>query len=101
MKNHSTPWNRLVAGARLAPADMRDDAAPLGFAARVSALAFAQGAEPTFSTLFARFSLRSLGVCGLLMVIGVSLNLSSVVNAFETESVAVNDPVTEWLNAAS
>jgi hypothetical protein len=101
MKNHPSPWNRLVAGARLAPADARDAAAPHGFATRVCALAFA-GAEPTFSALFARFSLRALGVCGLLMMLGVTFNLGSVLNAFETDSVVtLSDPVAEWLNAAS
>lgn len=101
MKNHSSSWTRLVAAARLAPADARDASAPSGFAMRVSALAFA-ATEPTFSALFARFSMRSLGVCGLLMVLGVTLNLNSVVKAFEGDSVvAINDPVSEWFDAAS
>lgn len=99
MKTHTTPWSRLVTAARLAPADARDASAPLGFATRVSALAFAP--EPTFSTLFARYAPRALGVCALLMILGVTLNLGSVLSAFEGESVAVNDPVAEWLNAAS
>jgi hypothetical protein len=100
MKTHSSPWNRLVAAARLAPAEQRDETAPFGFSVRVAALGVS-GIEPTFSALFARFSLRSLGVCGLLMVLGVTLNLGSVLNAVEDESVAVSDPVAEWLNAAS
>ena len=100
MKPHPPPWTRLVAAARLIPADQRDASAPLGFATRVSALGLA-GIEPTFSALFARLSLRALGVCGLLMVLGVTLNLGSVLNAFETDSVAVNDPVAEWFSAAS
>ena len=45
--------------------------------------------------------MRSLGVCGLLMVLGVTLNLGSVLNAFENDTVVVNDPVSEWLDAAS
>lgn len=101
MKNHTSPWTRLVTAARLAPADARDAAAPSGFATRVSALAFAAVKEPSFSTLFARFSMRSLGVCGLLMVLGVTLNLGSVLNAFENDTVVMNDPVSEWLDAAS
>jgi len=100
MKITSSPWNRLVAAARLAPADERDASAPLGFATRVSALGLA-GIEPTFSALFARLSLRALGVCALLMVVGVTVNLTSVLNAFEPDTVAVNDPVAEWLGAAS
>ncbi len=100
MKIHPSPWSRLVAAARLVPTDRRDESAPLGFAARVSALGLAR-VEPTFSALFARFSLRALGVCGLLMILGVSLNFSSVLNAFESDLVVLNDPVVEWLNAAS
>jgi len=100
MKTHSSPWTRLAAGARLAPTDVRDASAPLGFATRVSALGLAR-IEPTFSALFARFSLRSLGVCGLLMVLGVTLNFSSVLNAFEADaSITLNDPVAEWLSAS-
>lgn len=101
MKTHTSPWNRLVAGARLVPADSGDDSAPLGFATRVSALGLA-GIEPTFSVLFARLSLRALGVCAVLMVLGVTLNLSSVLNAYESDSsLTLNDPVGEWLGASS
>jgi len=101
MKSPSSPWSRLVAVARLAPADERDASAPLGFATRVGALGLA-AMEPTFSALFDRLSLRALGVCGLLMVLGVTLNLGSVLKAFETETgIALNDPVAEWLGAAS
>lgn len=100
MKTHPSPWNRLVAAARLAPADTRDAFAPPGFATRVAALGVA-GIEPSFSALFARFSLRALGVCSLLMVLGVALNYGPVLNAVENEAVAVSDPVAEWLNAAS
>lgn len=99
MKTNNTPWSRLVTAARLAPADARDASAPFGFAARVSALAMSS--EPTFSALFARYAPRALGVCALLMVLGVTLNLGSVLNTIEGESVALNDPVAEWLNAAS
>jgi hypothetical protein len=101
MKTHSSPWNRLVAAARLAPADERDASAPFGFATRVSALGLAR-VEPTFSALFARISLRALGVCAVLMVLGVTLNLNSVLNAYEAESsLTLNDPVGEWLGASS
>lgn len=102
MKHSSPPWTRLVAAARLAPADGRETAAPAGFATRVSAVAMA-AREPTFSALFARFSLRALGVCGLVMVLGVTLNLGSVLNAFESpslETTTLEDPVSEWLDAS-
>lgn len=99
--NHShSPWNRLVAAARLAPADARDAAAPPGFSTRVSALAFAS-MEPTFAMLFARFAPRALGVCALLMIAGVMLNLGTVLSAFESnDTAAFNDPVGEWLDAS-
>lgn len=102
MNTRSSPWNRLVAAARLAPADAGDTCVPPGFATRVAALGLAGGGEPAFSVLFARVSLRALGVCGLLMVLGVSLNLTSVLQAFEGDSAAtLNDPVSEWLGEAS
>jgi hypothetical protein len=103
MKNQYTPWSRLVAVARHTPADTRDASAPAGFSTRVSALAFAS-VEPTFSALFARFSMRALGVCGLVMVLGVTLNLGSVLNAFEApapDAATINDPVSEWLDAST
>lgn len=101
MNPRPTSWSRLVAAARLIPADRRDTAAPLGFATRICALAPVP-AEPTFGALFARFSLRALGACALVMVLGVMLNFGSVLNAFEGEpATALNDPVAEWLDAAS
>lgn len=101
MNSHLSSWNRLVAAARLvAPEASRDVSAPHGFSTRVAALGMAR-MEPTFSTLFARLSLRALGVCGLLMVFGVALNFGPVLNAVEADAVAVSDPVAEWLEAAS
>ena len=100
MKTNPTPWPRLLKAARQAPADPRDTAAPLGFAARVSALAFATPA-PSFATLFTRFAPRALGVCGLLMMLGVTLNIGTVLRAIEPDTPVINDPVAEWLAAAS
>ncbi len=100
MKPPPSPWPRLMAAARQAPADSRDTAAPLGFAARVCAHAFAQPA-PDFATLFTRFAPRALGACGLLMMLGVTLNIGTVLRAIEPEATLINDPVAEWLDAAS
>jgi hypothetical protein len=100
MNTSLSPWTRLLAAARRAPADTRDASAPLGFAARIGALAFA-GREPTFSALFARASWRALGVCSLLMVAGVALNYSSALKAFEPDLVSNNDPVSDWIDASS
>jgi hypothetical protein len=51
-----TPWQRLAAAARRAPAADRDEAAPHGFAARVAAVALS--AERTGASIFEHFSLR-------------------------------------------
>lgn len=100
MKNHPKPWPQLLKAARQAPADPRDTAAPLGFAVRVSALAFARPA-PSFATLFTRFAPRALSVCGLLMLLGVTLNIGTVLRAMEPDTMVINDPVAEWLAASS
>jgi hypothetical protein len=100
MNNFNSLWLRLLKAARQSPVDPRDTAAPLGFAARVSALAFANPA-PSFATLFTRFAPRALGACGLLMMLGVSLNIGTVLRAIESEATIINDPVAEWLDASS
>ena len=85
------PWARLVAAARRAPAS-GDTAAPYGFATRVAALAFA--AERPMRSLFERFSLRAVGVAGLLAVLSVVANYSSLNVAAEEEiSTTGDDPV--------
>ncbi|MEY2877984.1 MAG: hypothetical protein RLZZ15_364 [Verrucomicrobiota bacterium] len=67
------PWSRLAAAARTAqPAAA--DTAPYGFATRVVALAFAH--EHRVVSLFERFSLRAVGVAGLLAVISLAGNYS-------------------------
>ena len=100
MKPPPSPWPRLLAAARQAPTDPRDTAAPRGFATRVCALACAEPA-PDFVTLFTRFAPRALGACALLMMLGVTLNIGIVMRALEPEPPTLNDPVTEWLDAAS
>ena len=100
MKNINSLWPRLLKAARQAPHDSRDTTAPLGFAARVSALAFAKPA-PSFATLFTCFAPRALGACGVLMILGVTLNIGTVLRAIEHEPTTINDPVAEWLDASS
>ena len=102
MNKHTTSWARLLTAARQAPADSRHTSAPAGFATRVSALAFACP-EPSFATLFARFAPRALGACALVMVLGVTLNIGAVLQAFEPDTTAtsITDPVAEWLGDAS
>lgn len=100
MKTFPSLWLRLLTAARKYSTEELDTAAPLGFAARVSALAFACP-TPSFGTLFTRLTPRALGACGLLMILGVTLNIGTVLRAIEPESTIINDPVAEWLDAAS
>ena len=102
MNKHPTTWARLVTAARQAPLDSRDTSAPAGFATRVAALAFACP-EPSFSALFARFAPRALGTCALVMVLGITLNIGAVLQAFEPDTAAtsITDPVAEWFDDAA
>jgi hypothetical protein len=100
MKNQLSPWPRLLKAARQAPADEGDTSAPLGFAARISALAFT-APKPNFATLFTRLAPRALSACGMVMILGITLNIGTVLRAIEPESTIINDPVAEWLDAAS
>jgi hypothetical protein len=96
--NH--PWERLAAAARLAKDD-RDTAAPYGFATRVAALGLAPRQPET--SLFARFSLRALGVACLLMAAAFATNYSLIasVSASEDETATTDDPVAEVIDIAS
>lgn len=96
--NH--PWQRLTAAARQARDD-RDTAAPYGFATRVAALGLAQTSAEV--SLFARFSLRALGVACLLMVAAFATNYSLItsVGSAEDETAMTDDPVAEVINIAS
>jgi hypothetical protein len=91
-------WPRLAAAARRAQ-DPRDPAAPYGFATRVAALALAQ--ERAVASLFERFSWRALGVAGLLAAISLAGNYSTLVSAFQNDSVSVDDPVAEIVDIAT
>lgn len=64
MNPHDHAWKKLAAAARRAPQDVRDAAAPAGFATRIAALALS--AERPASASFERFSWRALSVAGLL-----------------------------------
>ena len=94
------PWARLAAGARHAPAEARDVAAPYGFATRVAALAFAT--ERPMASLFERFSLRALGVASLLALVSVAANYSAITNVGADEDLALagDDPVAVLLDGS-
>jgi hypothetical protein len=93
-------WPRLTAAARSAE-DTRDTAVPYGFATRVAALALAQ--ERATASLLERFSLRALGLAGLLALVCLAANYSTVTGLFRDESAASNpdDPVAEIVDLAS
>ena len=98
MNSHKSPWLRLVAAARLAPVDARDEAAPNGFATRLVALAFAAG-QPSISSLFARLSWRALGVATLVMLVCVVANLKPMLTSMDRDTGTVlADPVGDWLD---
>jgi hypothetical protein len=98
MNTQNSLWFRLVKAARLAPADVRDEAAPAGFSTCVVALAFAS-AETSFSTMLARLSWRALTVAGLVMAVSVAANFKPLLSSLDGDAdTALNDPVGEWLN---
>ena len=86
------PWSRLTAAARTLP-DERDPKAPYGFATRVAALAMAP--ERVSGSLLERFSLRALGLAGLLALVCVAANFSTVTSLFRDEAASPDDPVAE------
>jgi len=93
------PWQRLVAATRRAPDD-REVAAPPGFATRMAALAFST--DQASPSLFARFSLRALGVACLLMVASFASNYSALASVFaEDDPLLMDDPVAEFLEIVS
>jgi hypothetical protein len=57
----------------------------------------AGGAEGPLAALLERLSLRAVGVAGLLAAASVAANLSPVLQAFEDDVLAVQDPVVEVL----
>lgn len=100
MNEPKTPWNKLVSAARQAPADA-DVSAPYGFATRVAALALSE--DRPMSSLFARYSLRALGVACLLAAVSVAANYSAITSMFgaDDSSPVADDPVAEAVDVAS
>jgi hypothetical protein len=89
-------WRRLTAAAQRAPIDPSCEM-PLGFSTRVAALAFSRSERP-LSFLFERFSLRALGVAGLLAALTAVANVSPILKAIEEDLVvSSSDPVSELI----
>jgi hypothetical protein len=61
-------WSRLVAAARRAPRNTRDESAPYGFATRVAAQAMAGRGHFLDASLLSRYGLRALGISCVLAV---------------------------------
>lgn len=87
-KDPHHPWWRLTAAARQV-SDERDLTAPYGFATRVVALALAQ--ERRMGSLFERFSLRAVGVAGLLALLSLAVNYGALTSATSTVAAVEED----------
>jgi hypothetical protein len=90
MKTPPEIWSRLAALARRAPAEIRDEAAPYGFATRVAALALGRPAE-SVAALFSRYALRALAVACVLALAGVSASWRPLMSAVASEAAALED----------
>jgi hypothetical protein len=91
MNTQPPEWSRLVAAARRAPQDSRDEAAPHGFATRVASRAFSERAHFLDATLLSRYGLRALGVSFVLAVACAAATLRPVMTAIEEEAAALGE----------
>ena len=84
-------WRKLTAAARQAP-PRGDDAAPFGFASRVSARAL--GSRRSGGAMIERLALRALSVAGLAAALALVTHLSvPASNASDDESLfTLEDP---------
>jgi hypothetical protein len=95
MSTNPPEWSRLVAAARRAPQDSRDESAPYGFATRVAAQALGAKTPWMESSVLSRYGLRALGLSCLLAVAGVAATLRPVMTAIEQEASALNETPVE------
>jgi len=103
----STPWARLVSAARSAPLSVvaampgsEDNAAPLGFSARVVANARITS-NPSYGAVFERLAARAFGLagaCALAMIVWSSLPVSAEAKSADLGS-DLFDPVGEVLTS--
>ncbi len=89
MSRFDSSWRRLVALARQAPADPRDETAPLGFATRVAAQAAGRPATTGWA-LFGRLALRGLLVAAAFGVAAIALNYSVLTSDQSVDYAAVD-----------
>lgn len=91
MDNKNRNWENLVAWARRAPAEP-DAQPPLGFAARVVALAYErEKIEP----LWEMFSLRALGLASLVAIAAVAVHFSGSQTAVYDDIDVVDQAVAD------
>ena len=95
MSTNPPEWSRLVAAARRAPKDTRDESAPYGFATRVAALALGGKAPWMESSLLSRYGLRALGLSCLLAAACAAATFKPVISAIEDEAAALNETPVE------
>lgn len=76
------------------PAEDRDETAPLGFAARVVALAREQTATASWSAWIERRAWRALGVAGAVAALTAVMSLPTVTDSIEQEVLQADDPIT-------
>ena len=98
MTDPEQAWQRLAAAARRVP-EAPPPEAPLGFAARVAALAMANG-RPGGSHLLT-VSLRAMGAACLIALAAAALNFRVIAHLFEDEAAPVDDPVAELVDLGS
>lgn len=95
MSTNPPEWSRLVAAARRAPKDSRDESAPYGFSTRVTAQVMSAKAPLMEASLLSRYGLRALGISCLLAVAGVAATLRPVMSAIEQEEAALHETPVE------
>jgi hypothetical protein len=91
MSTNPPEWSRLVATARRAPRDTRDEAAPYGFATRVASRALSGRAHFLDASLLSRYGLRALGVSCVLAAACAAATLRPVMTAIEEEAAAFGE----------
>lgn len=93
------PWQRLTAAARQTP--LHDsEAAPYGFATRIAARAWAEGAAPV-SPLFPQVSWRAFGVAAAVALATLAVNYEALAQRSPEEVVLSADPVSAAVDLTS
>jgi len=95
MSTNPPEWSRLVAAARRAPKDERDESVPYGFATRVAARAMTTKTPLLEASMLSRYGLRALGVSCLLAVACVAATYRPIMTAIEDEAASLSETSAE------